>query len=167
MRGGRSDMAQLPGRRLDCIRISGYSVSVRKTQSPPPGDLLWAFADPTRLRILNLLHAGDLCVGDLVQLLGVPQPTASRHLAHLRAAGLVEARKEGLWVFYALAKPKSPFHHKLVDCLDCCFREVPELREDLQQVERLRRTGGCCPMHEPCGTPGGAKAARSPARCCR
>ena len=137
-----------------------------KAQAPAPGDLLWAFADPTRLRILNLLHAGDLCVGDLVQVLGVPQPTASRHLAHLRGAGLVESRKEGLWVFYALAKSKSPFHARLVDCLSCCFREVPQLQTDLRQAEQLRREGGCCPLHEPCGAGGRGKPARSPARCC-
>ena len=136
-----------------------------KTQSPLPGELLQACADPTRLRILNLLHAGDLCVGDLVQLLGVPQPTASRHLAHLRAAGLVEARKEGLWVFYALAQPGSAFHSRLVNCLSCCVDEMPELHADLRRAERLRRTGGCCPMHEPCGTASRGKAARPQARC--
>jgi ArsR family transcriptional regulator len=119
-------------------------------RKPSPAGLLAAFADPTRLRILNLLHAGPLCVGDLVSVLGVPQPTASRHLAHLRRAGLVEAEKRGLWVFYELAAPERAFHSKLIECLACCFREVPELRADRARVERLRRTGGCCPAHEPC-----------------
>jgi ArsR family transcriptional regulator len=130
-----------------------------------PASLLSAFADPTRLRILNLLHAGPLCVGDLVSVLGVPQPTASRHLAHLRGAGLVQAEKRGLWVFYELAAPERTFHSKLIECLACCFREVPELRADLARVERLRRKGGCCPLHEPCG-PAPRSKGRAAASCC-
>jgi ArsR family transcriptional regulator len=151
---------------MDCIRMHGYSTAMARTPIPAPGSLLAAFADPTRLRILNLLHAGDLCVGDLVQVLRVPQPTASRHLAHLRAAGLVQARKEGLWVFYALAKPASPFHARLIDCLGCCFREVPELQADLERVGKLLKAGGCCPLHEAGKAPAGRKGARPAARCC-
>ncbi|HEX5009788.1 MAG TPA: metalloregulator ArsR/SmtB family transcription factor [Planctomycetota bacterium] len=137
----------------------------RKTATSPSG-LLAAFADPTRLRILNLLHDGDLCVGDLVQLLRVPQPTASRHLAHLRRAGLVATRKEGLWVFYALARPAAPFHAKLIECLACCFREVPELARDRVRAERLREAGGCCPLHAPCRPPARSRTARRAAPCC-
>ena len=62
-----------------------------------------AFSDPTRLRILRLLQAGECCVGDLVSILELPQPSVSRHLAYLREAGLVADRKEGLWVYYSLA----------------------------------------------------------------
>jgi ArsR family transcriptional regulator, arsenate/arsenite/antimonite-responsive transcriptional repressor len=134
-----------------------------RTRTPTPGSLLAAFADPTRLRILNLLHAGDLCVGDLVRLLRVPQPTASRHLAHLRAAGLVAARKEGLWVFYALADARGDFHARLLDCLACSFREVPELQADLDRAKRLRRSGGCCPLDAD-GRP--TRGARVAERCC-
>jgi ArsR family transcriptional regulator, arsenate/arsenite/antimonite-responsive transcriptional repressor len=120
-----------------------------RPQAPAPGSLLAAFADPTRLRLLNLLHAGEQCVGDLVVVLGAPQPTVSRHLAHLREAGLVEARKEGLWVYYALARPRGAFHARLVDCLGCCFREVPELARDRTRAASLQRRGGCCPRHAP------------------
>ena len=135
-----------------------------KAQAPTPSGLLAAFADPTRLRILNLLRSGEQCVGDLVQLLQVPQSSASRHLAHLRSAGLVDTRKAGLWVYYALAKPVSPFHARLVDCLSCCFQEVPELQSDLERAEELRAVGGCCPQHPE----GRAKAKRrqSATRCC-
>ena len=136
-----------------------------KSQAPTPVGLLAAFADQTRLRILSLLHEDHLCVGDLVQLLRVPQPTASRHLAHLRAAGLVEARKQGLWVFYSLAKPRSPFHARLLECLACCFREAPELTSDLARAAKLRREGGCCPLHE-CGTPARRRGARRATDCC-
>ena len=131
-----------------------------RTQAPDPDSLLAAFAHPTRLRILNLLHEDELCVGDLVRLLDVPQPTASRHLAHLRAAGLLSARKAGLWIYYALAEAQSPFHAKLVECLGCCFREAPELAADLAAARRLAKQGGCCPLHER-GAAAGAKSPRA------
>jgi ArsR family transcriptional regulator len=107
--------------------------------------LFQAFADPLRLRILNLLVGGPLCVGDLVVLLAVPQPTASRHLGRLRRAGLVTTRKRGPWVIYALAEPTSGLAARLIDCLDCCLQEVPALADDQARAAELRRAGGCCP----------------------
>jgi ArsR family transcriptional regulator len=108
-------------------------------------ELFRAFSDRTRLRILNLLRDGELCVGDLVELLGVPQPTASRHLAQLREAGLVRTRRSGLWCFYSLAEPEGRFHERLLGCLAACFGEVPELAADLAAAKELRLRGGCCP----------------------
>jgi ArsR family transcriptional regulator len=67
-----------------------------------------ALSDPTRLRILHLLQGGELCVCDLVDILDVPQPTASRHLAYLRKTGLVLTRKEGHWNYYRLAPARRP-----------------------------------------------------------
>lgn len=104
-----------------------------------------AFSDVTRLRILHLLQAGELCVNDLVSIIDVPQPTASRHLAYLRRAKLVETRRDGQWTFYALASPENGFHQKLLECLSKCFTEVPEIRKDNTRMSRLRRSGGCCP----------------------
>ena len=104
-----------------------------------------AFSDPTRLRILHLLSDGELCVGDLVNILQVPQPTASRHLAYLRRAGLVKRRKNGLWSFYRLAAASSPFHRNLVKCLASCFQDVPEIAADETRAEKVRSSGGCCP----------------------
>ena len=62
-----------------------------------------ALADRTRLRILALLVEGEVCVCDIHDTLRLPQPTASRHLAYLRKAGLVEARREGTWMHYRMA----------------------------------------------------------------
>ena len=62
-----------------------------------------ALADPTRLRILSLLGDGEICVCHIHASLDVPQPTASRHLAYLRKSGLVEARRQGIWMHYRLA----------------------------------------------------------------
>ncbi len=104
-----------------------------------------AFSDPTRLRILRLLQGGECCVGDLVTILELPQPSVSRHLAYLREAGLVSDRKQGLWVYYCLTPPEGDFHRSLLCCLECCFREVPELQADARRAAALKASGGCCP----------------------
>ncbi|HUF46830.1 MAG TPA: metalloregulator ArsR/SmtB family transcription factor [Vicinamibacterales bacterium] len=70
--------------------------------------LLRALADDTRLRILALLASGEICVCHIHGALGIPQPTASRHLASLRRAGLAATRRDGLWVHYRLEMPKDP-----------------------------------------------------------
>ena len=67
-----------------------------------------ALADPTRLRILSLLGDGEICVCHLHASLNVPQPTASRHLAYLRKSGLVEARRDGIWMHYRMAPQDNP-----------------------------------------------------------
>jgi ArsR family transcriptional regulator len=103
-----------------------------------------AFSERTRLRILHLLLEGEMCVGDLVAILESTQPRASQHLAYLRSAGLVTARKEGLWTYYSLTPAKSPFHKKLLECLQHCFSEVPELQADEKRAAKLRRSDRCC-----------------------
>lgn len=102
-----------------------------------------AFSDRTRLRILHLLLPGELCVCHIVDVLELPQPKVSRHLAYLRRMRLVLARKEGLWNYYRLAPARGAFHEQLLECLATCFREVPELAEDAQRLKRgYGRT--CC-----------------------
>lgn len=108
-------------------------------------DKFAAFSDPTRLRILHLLREGEICVGDLVTILGMPQPTISRHLAYLRRSALVVPRKSGLWMYYALAPANSEFHRKLLDLLTACFADVPEWKRDAARATKLRKSGGCCP----------------------
>jgi len=101
-----------------------------KAAAVTPVDLVFrALADRTRLRILQLLSGGELCVCDIVTHLGVPQPKASRHLAYLRRAGLVLARKEGLWSYYRLAPARTAFEKQLRECLAACFRELPPLAD--------------------------------------
>jgi ArsR family transcriptional regulator len=113
-----------------------------KTKATPTVDTIFrAFSDRTRLRILHLLCDGELCVCHIVDVLGVPQPKASRHLAYLRRAGLVLVRKQGHWSHYRLAPARNGFHQKLLDCLHCCFQEVPEMNKD---ARRLKTVLGCC-----------------------
>jgi len=117
-------------------------MEARKSKSADDVDRVFrAFSDRTRLRILNLLLRGELCVCDIVSTLYIPQPTASRHLAYLRTTGLVESRRDGLWMYYRLAPARSPFHKKLIECLGCCFQEVPQFARD---AKRLSRCTECC-----------------------
>jgi ArsR family transcriptional regulator len=114
--------------------------------SPPNTDLMFrACSDRTRLRILSLLRNGECCVGDLVAILEIEQPSASRHLAYLRRAGLVTARKTRNWIYYSLAGAEGPFHEKLLECLACCASAVAEIQADQIRRAQIRETGGCCP----------------------
>lgn len=108
-------------------------------------DLFQAFADPIRLRILNLLQEQkEICVCDLCDVLGESQPKVSRHLANLRAAKLVQVRREGKWKFYSVAQSPTALHRTLLRCVRTCLGEFPELaadRERLAGIEpRLRCT---------------------------
>lgn len=110
-----------------------------------------ALADRTRLRILALLRAGETCVCDVHESLGIPQPKASRHLAYLRRAGLVEARREGLWMHYRIAEPADPVLRTLLSTTKHCLEHVPSSARDRARLER--KTGCCAPtgvvLHEP------------------
>ena len=105
--------------------------------------MLKAFSDPLRLRILHVLRGGELCVCDLVDVLKVPQPTASRHLAYLGKAGLVTGRREKYWTFYAVAPGRTAFHKKLLECLDTCVVDVPAVGEDVKRARTVRARGAC------------------------
>lgn len=93
------------------------------------------FADPTRIRILNLLAAGELCVCDIVDILRLPQPTISRHLAYLRRMGLVEATREAKFAHYRLAEPEHAVHRNLINCVRTCFRGITSLDRERRQAE--------------------------------
>jgi ArsR family transcriptional regulator len=101
--------------------------------------LFKGFADPTRLRVLNALAAGELCVCDLVELLGLAQPAVSRHLAYLRRMRLVEATREWKFAHYRLAEPSNAVHRNLIACVRGCFTGVPSLdAERAAAVVRVR-----------------------------
>jgi ArsR family transcriptional regulator len=102
-----------------------------------------AFADPTRLRILGLLAAGEVCVCNIHECLGIPQPTASRHLAYLRKKGLVRTRKEGLWVYYALAPLQDAVMRVLMAAVAHCLCHCDVVTKDRRRLEA--ETGCCAP----------------------
>ena len=98
--------------------------------------LFKGFADPTRLRILNVLAAGDLCVCDVVDVLRLSQPTVSRHLAYLRRMGLVKNSREGKFAHYRLAVAENAVHRHLIDCARSCFVGVPALDRERRQATK-------------------------------
>ena len=97
--------------------------------------LFKGFADPTRIRILNVLAAGELCVCDIVSLLRLAQPTVSRHLAYLRRTALVEARPDLKFTYYRLADPKDTVHRNLIACVRSCFRGIGSLDRERAAAE--------------------------------
>lgn len=99
--------------------------------------LFKGFADPTRIRILNVLAAGELCVCDIVELLDVAQPAISRHLAYLRRTGLVTATRDGKYAHYQLAPARDDVHRSLMACVVGCFRGIPSL--DAERAAAVRR----------------------------
>lgn len=106
-------------------------------------ELFRAVSDPTRLRILHLLRSGELCVGDLVTVLNVPQPTASRHLAYLRKMGLIATRKNSYWTFYSMAPARTELRRQLLKCLDTDSRGKAR---DAARLKAILKKGGCCPI---------------------
>ena len=97
--------------------------------------LFKGFADPTRIRILNVLATGELCVCDIVGLLRLAQPTVSRHLAYLRRTGLVQARPDLKFTYYRLADPKDVVHRNLIACVRSCFRGIASLDRERASAE--------------------------------
>ena len=112
-----------------------------------------ALADPTRLRILALLADDEICVCHIHGSLDIPQPTASRHLAYLRRTGLVDARRDGLWVHYRVARTLAPHVRHALDAVLHAVRHCPEPAADHRHLARttgrtmpaaLPMVAGCC-----------------------
>ena len=101
--------------------------------------LLEAVAEPTRLRILNLLEQGEFCVCELQAIMALNEPTVSRHLARLRFAGLVLTRRSGSKMMYRLSEADSPTITILHRFLREASREEPSLQRDLKAVGELVR----------------------------
>jgi ArsR family transcriptional regulator len=98
-----------------------------------------ALADATRLRLLNLIGEQELCVCYFVEILGAPQPRISRHLAYLRNAGIVAARREGKWMHYRIVMPP---HSGAAQILR---QTLDALQDDkAMQADRARLTKACC-----------------------
>ena len=112
---------------------------VKPGKKDEPLFLFKTLADPTRVRLLNLLVGGETCVCELTDTLRVVQPKVSRHLAHLKRAGLVEARRDGKWTHYRWAQHGDP----LVRHVLAGLREWMTKNNQMKQ-ERQRRRKVCC-----------------------
>jgi ArsR family transcriptional regulator, arsenate/arsenite/antimonite-responsive transcriptional repressor len=97
-----------------------------------------ALADPTRLRLVNLLQYGEQCVCQLVEALELPQPKVSRHLAALKKAGLVTSRKKSNWMYYSLKEAGNEFHERLLVTLERCFQSNVKFSQDCQRLTSMR-----------------------------
>jgi len=105
--------------------------------------LFKALGDETRLRIIALLSHGDLCVCHIHEALGLSQPNVSRQLAVLRAAGIVEDRRNGKWVYYRLVWPGDADCERQLRNLVRTFARRDVLRRDVEKLLELRGPGAC------------------------
>lgn len=106
--------------------------------------LFKALSEETRLRILALLLGGELCVCELMGVLGLPQSTISRHLAYLRNSGWVKGRRLGVWMYYRLAEMPTPLAGDLAEVLGKRLIELPAAQQDYAALEEFRRTNKAC-----------------------
>ena len=98
-----------------------------------------ALAEPTRIRTLGLLGSGEMCVCHIHESLRLPQSLVSRHLAYLRRAQLVEARKDGLWVHYRVARQRNRATDTLLDGILECVSRLATVVEDGKRL--VKETG--------------------------
>ena len=103
-----------------------------------------ALSDRTRLRLLNLMGEDEVCVCFFVEVLGEPQPKISRHLAYLRRAGVVEARREGKWMHYRVVEPPDPRAAHVFNEVRAWLREDQELKRDRELLVKV-----CCATRLP------------------
>ena len=101
--------------------------------------LFQALADSTRLRLINLMAAQEICVCYFVEVIDAPQPKISRHLAYLRRAGIVAARREGKWMHYRLVTPADPHAAAVMKTTLDSLKQDRDLQSDLSRLNRA-----CC-----------------------
>jgi ArsR family transcriptional regulator len=107
-----------------------------RKEKPFPLDLLFrVLADRTRLRLLNLIADREICVCYFVEILRTSQPKISRHLAYLRRAGIVAARRQGRWMHYRLLTPHDPVASAILKETLAHLRLAPEMEKDLAKLE--------------------------------
>ena len=113
-----------------------------------------ALSDRTRLRILNLIGDGEVCVCFFVEVLDEHQPKISRHLAYLRRAGIVVPRREGKWMHYRISPPPDPHAERVLKEVMAWLRDDKEMQRD-----RVRLIKVCCMASPPVQILGAPKPA--------
>ncbi len=102
-----------------------------------------ALADANRLRIVNLLLHGELCVCDIQYVLENSQPNVSRHLAYLKNSGVVQDRRDGYRVFYRIASSRESNRRLLFDFLRQIFKDEDQLERDTKRLKEAIANGSC------------------------
>jgi ArsR family transcriptional regulator len=116
--------------------------------------LFKALADRTRLRLLNLMGDDEVCVCFFVEVLGTNQPKISRHLAYLRRAGIVAARREGKWMHYRVATPSNPHAARLLGETRAWLAQEHDMKQDRQRLVKV-----CCAPQPPVSLQGAPRPA--------
>jgi ArsR family transcriptional regulator len=103
-----------------------------------------ALSDPSRVKIIKILGVKELCVCELRQLLGLAQPTVSKHLKILEEAGLVDYRKEGSWIIYRLSTGEdSEYARVMLGNVKGWLDEEPQVQEMVDNLPQLNRERSC------------------------
>jgi ArsR family transcriptional regulator len=113
-----------------------------------------ALADRTRLRLINILGADEVCVCFFVEILKTNQPKISRHLAYLRRAGIVDARREGQWMHYRINIPSDPDAERILNGVIAWLANDPEMQRDRQRLVKI-----CCAPQLPVSIQGAPRPA--------
>ena len=109
-----------------------------------PTAVFQSLAEDTRLRILALLmEAAELCVCDLIAILQLPQSTVSRHLAHLKNAGWLQDRREGVWIYYSIVRQPGPLQQSLLPTIRYFLLQQEIVRQDVESLKTLSRGSHC------------------------
>lgn len=102
-----------------------------------------ALSDEIRLRIVMLLTYGELCVCDLMEILGEPQPKISRHLAYLKHSGITESRRVGVWRHYRLKDSLNGIFKAQIEFIKEKLSPMPQFRADKERLLELKKQGEC------------------------
>lgn len=118
-------------------------MTTRALRLQPASQLFRALGDETRLRVVALLSHGELCVCHLEAALDLSQPAVSRHLAVLKNAGVVEARRDGNWIHYRLAAQVDDYRQRQLKTLVRAFGDRKELARDVERLVKTRGPASC------------------------
>jgi ArsR family transcriptional regulator, arsenate/arsenite/antimonite-responsive transcriptional repressor len=118
------------------ISVKAYTLVMGRASKSDLVTLFAALADPTRLRLLNMMDGREVCVCYFVEILKQGQPKISRHLAYLRRAGIVGARRDGKWMHYRIERPDDPKAASILDATLQSFKADKDMQADLTRLDR-------------------------------
>jgi ArsR family transcriptional regulator, arsenate/arsenite/antimonite-responsive transcriptional repressor len=104
-------------------------------------ELFRALSDETRMRIMVLLSGGESCVCQIEEALELSQTKVSRHLTVLRQAGLVKTKRDGVWMYYSLSRPRNCLEEKIFACFKECLRKEEGFKKDMRNMKKCGSNG--------------------------
>lgn len=141
--------------------VKAYIYGMAKKPAFDRPQFFLSLGDQTRLRLLNLMAEQEICVCYFVEVLEQPQPNISRHLAYLRRAGLVEARREGKWMHYRIATPAEPGAASVLRETLLWLRADRSMQADLARLNKA-----CCSPRKFAALEGAPRPAAVESVCC-